>query len=209
MGRTLVPTRAIFWSLCANIVFLLGMIGYLIMDGLDFLQRNPFNASLTAFIYVILAALFIIDSTLQLLTIYNIDRSTHRYSVMIVSTLFDKLGSYSYFLGALLFATSLTSSNTIWIFNTVGVCAFAAGAIVNIAVPGSVALYLWANSLNLLGSLCYVLAMFVTRVKWTQIIAVSGDFIYVIDAILYIICWFYDRKLAMAQGEQISLVEKK
>ncbi|CAF0742616.1 unnamed protein product [Rotaria sordida] len=209
MEEKFFPTRALFWSFWANIIFTFGMIGYFLMDGLDYVYPNTLNSSLSAIIYVILAGVFVIDCTLQLIVVYNIDRNIDRYIFMVVSCIFDKVGSHAYLLGALFTATNFTSTNTVLIFNRIGVIGFAIGAAINMIVPGSSILYSWANSLNLLGSLLYVLAIIIIRVPLTQIIVILGDFIYIIDAILYMICWFSDRRLAMKQGEQILLLNKE
>ncbi|CAF2380967.1 unnamed protein product [Rotaria sp. Silwood2] len=209
MDENCFPTRALFWSFWVNIVFTFGMIGYFLMDGFDYMYPNTLNSSLSSVIYAILAGVFVIDCTLELLAVYNIDSNTDRYIAMIVSCIFDKVGSHAYFLGALFAATAFTSSSTVLICNRIGVCGFAIGAAINMIVPGSSILYSWANSLNLLGSLLYVLALIIISAPLTQIIVILGDFVYVIDSILYIICWFSDRRLAMEQGEQILLLKKE
>ena len=208
MENNFFPTRALFWSFWANLLFLFGMIGYFFMDALDYVRPNTINVSSASIIYVILAGIFVVDSTLQLLSLFNTKSSTHRYNFMLVSCIFDKIGSHAYFLGALFAAAALTSSNTIWTFNTIGVCGFVLGATANMAVPGSTILYTWANSLNLLGSLLYLLAIIITYEPIAHIIAILGDSVYLIDAVLYMICWFSDRRLVIVQGEQILLVNK-
>jgi hypothetical protein len=208
MSNNFFPTRALFWSFWANILFLFGMVGYSLMDVFDYMRPNALNVSLSSSIYVILAAIFVLDSTLQLLSVYNINRSTPRYYAMVFSCIFDELGSDAYFLGALFAATAFISSNTVWIYNIVGVGGFVAGAAINMIVRGSSNLYSWANNLNLLGSLLYLLTILVTDVPLSHLIAILGDFVYLIDAILYIICWTSDRQLATAQGENIMLVNK-
>jgi len=208
MNNNFFPTRALFWSFWANFLFLFGMVGYFFMDGFDYIRPNTLNISLTSIIYVILAAIFVFDSTLQLLSVYNINRSAPRYYAMVFSCIFDKLGSDAYFLGALFTATAFISSNTVWIFNLIGVVGFVIGAAINMIVRGSSNLYSWANNLNLLGSLLYLLAIIITNEPLSHLIAILGDFIYLIDAILYTICWFSDRQLATAQGENIMLVNK-
>jgi hypothetical protein len=75
-------------------------------------------------------------------------------------------------------------------------------------VSGSSVLYSWANNFNLLGSLLYLLAIIIDRMPLTQIIFIIGDIVYLVDAILYTICWFSDRQSAMGQNEQITLVNK-
>ncbi|CAF0760280.1 unnamed protein product [Rotaria sp. Silwood1] len=185
------------------------MIGYFLMDGFDYMYPNILDSSLSSIVYVILAGVFVIDCTLELLAVYNIDSGTDRYIAMVVSCIFDKIGSHAYFLGALFAATAFTSSNTVLTFNRIGVFGFAIGAAINMIVPGSSILYFWANSLNLLGSLLYVVSIIMIGVPLTQIIVILGDFVYVIDSVLYIICWFFDRRLAMEQGEQILLLKKE
>lgn len=189
-------TRALFWSFWTNILFIVGMAGYLVMDGLDYVRPTAISSSLSGIIYVFLAGIFVVNSFFQLLSIYHTSSSAPRFYTMLFACLFDKLGSYAYFIGALLAATAWANSNTIWTFNTVGVCAFAIGAIVNMMVRGASALYPWANTLNLLAALLYVLAVFITLAPLPQLIVIFGDFVYVVDAILYTICWFSDRQVA-------------
>ena len=201
-------TRALLWSFWSNVIFIVGMIGYLLIDGFNYMRPNVLSSSLSSGIYVILAAIFIIVCTLQIFSIYNTNSSTHRYYVMFFSGIFDEIGSQAYFLGALFAATAFTTSQTVWIFSTVGVCSFLIGAILNMLIRGPSIFYSWANILNLLGALLYVLATVITAVPITHIIVILGDFVYLIDAILYMICWFSDRQAATAQGEQTSLVDK-
>ncbi|UJR35508.1 hypothetical protein I4U23_028262 [Adineta vaga] len=201
-------TRAFFWSFWANFIFLFGMTGYLLMDGLDYMRPTAINSTLSSWIYVFLAAIFVVNSTFQILSIYHINSSTHRYYIMVLSAIFDKIGSVAYFFGALFVATAFTSSKTIWTCNIVGISLFAVAALVNMMVRGTSMFYSWANILNLLGSLSYVLAAFLTLVPVTQIIIIVGDIIYLVDAILYIICWFSDRQSALLQGEETLLVTK-
>jgi hypothetical protein len=208
MAQSFFPTRALFWSFWANIVFIFGMIGYFLMDGLDYMRPNAINSSLTSIIYVILAATFVIDASLQLSSIYNINSNTHRYYAMVFSCIFDEVGSHAYLLGALCAATAFASSNTIWIFNTVGVCGFVVAAIINMMVTGSSVLYSWANNLNLLGSLLYLLAILIDRIPLTLFIVIAGNLVYLIDAVLYTISWFSDRQLGLVQGENLILLNK-
>lgn len=195
MNNGFFPTPALFWSFWSNILFVLGMAGYFVMDGLDYIRPTAISSSLSGIIYVFLAGVFVVNSLFQLFSIYHTNSSTPRFYTMLFSCLFDKLGSYAYFIGALLAATAWTTSNTIWTFNIVGVCGFAIGAIINMMVRGASVLYPWANSLNLLAALLYVLAVFVTWGSLPQLIVILGDFIYVIDAMLYTICWFSDRQV--------------
>ena len=170
------------------------MIGYCTMDGLDYMRPYTFTTWVSSLIYVFLAALFVLDSTLQFCSLCHLSGNTHRYYAMVFSCLFDKIGSYSYLLGALAAATSFTTAKTIWTLNTIGVLGFVFGAVSNLFVPGLSKVYSWANTLNVVGSLLYLLAIVIATVPWTQIVVLIGDFIYLFDAILYTICWFSDRQ---------------
>ena len=113
------------------------------------------------------------------------------------------------------FTTSLTLSilttilskktNTIWTFNTLGVCGFVIGATINLMIPGMSYISIWADYFNLLGSLFYLLAIIITRIPLTQMIVILGDIIYLIDSFLYMICWFQDRKGIIMPKEQYFL----
>ncbi len=208
MGSNFFHTRALLWSFWSNILFIVGMVGYVLMDGFDYKSPNTLSRSLAASIYVILAGVFVVSSIFQLLSIYYMHSSTPRYYIMTASCIFDKVGSDFYFIGALLAAAAFTNSNTIWTINLIGLCGFAIGAVINMLVRGPSILSSWANILNLLGSLTYLLAFFITLSPLTQIIVIIGDVIYLIDAILYTICWFSDRQVALGQGEQITIVNK-
>ncbi|CAF0985022.1 unnamed protein product [Rotaria magnacalcarata] len=208
MEKSFFPNRALFWSFWANVIYLIGMIGYFLMDVFNYIRPNVINLSLSSSIYAILAGIFVIDTTLQIFSVYNISRNAHRYYAMVLSSIFDQVGSHVYFLGALFTATALTNSTTIAICNGVGAANFAMGAAINMLAPGSGVVHLLANSLNLLGSLCYVLAIFLTNVALTQSIVIVGDSIYVIDAILYMISWFIHRRMTTLEGEPILLASK-
>jgi len=193
--------KYIFWSFWTNILFLFGMIGYLLMDIIDYKHLNIFNLLLTNIIYIILACLFVINSTLQFFVIYYMNKHTQRYYIIILSCIFDKIGSYAYLLGAIL----TTISNINWIFNTLGVCGFVIGAIINLMIPGMNRISIWANYFNLLGSLFYLLAIIITRMILTQIFVIFGDIIYLIDSVLYMICWFQERRWINIQNKQYFL----
>jgi hypothetical protein len=177
------------------------MIGYCVMDGLDFMRPDTLDLLLSSWIYVVLAGVFVIDSALQFFSIYCLGRQTEQYYTMIISSLFDKIGSHAYFLGALFTATAYASRSTIWMCNFIGVLGFVIGAAINMLVPGSTILYSWANTLNLIASLLYLAAIFMPLLFLSQILVLTGDGVYLIDAILYMITWFPDRQFALTAGK--------
>ena len=198
--------RTAFWSFCANVLFIAGMTGYLLIDLLDYVHLKPASLSITNSIYVLLASVFVINATLHLCMMLHTEKYVKGYCTMLVACIFDKLGSYAYLLGALLTATISTSTNTIWTLNAVGVCAFVIAATMNITVSGTSHTSLWADNLNLLGSLLYLLAIVVTRMPLSQIIVIFGDILYLICSILYMMCWCDERKsMPMMPDEQYLL----
>lgn len=181
------------------------MIGYLFMDTLDYRHLNLFNSFLTNIIYIILASLFVINSTIQFFVIYYMNKNIQRYYTMILSCIFDKIGSYAYFFGAIFTTIDITKTNTIWTFNTLGVWAFVIGATINLMIPGMSTLAVWADYLNLLGSLFYLSAILITRISLIPILIILGDIIYLIDSFLYMICWFQERKWVIIENKQYYL----
>lgn len=208
MCKTVFPNRVIFWSLWSNILYLIGMVGYCFADGFEYLYPGTLDSSVSSIIYVSLAAVFIFDSFFEVLVVINIDSRSYLYNVMALSVVFDIIGSYGYFLGALFAATSVTSVNTALLCIKIGVLGFAIGAILNMIAPAQTMMYVCANSLNLLASLLYVLAVIITNVEVVQIIVILGDVIYVIDAAFYMACWFFDRQYAILNVEETLLVPK-
>jgi len=197
--------KYIFWSFWTNIFFIFGMIGYLFMDIIDYKHLNIFNLLLTNIIYIILASLFVINSTLQFFVIYYMNKQTQQYYTMILSCIFDKIGSHAYLLGAILTTFAIKKTNFIWIFNSLGVCGFVIGATINMMIPRMSTISIWADYFNLLGSLLYLLAIIITRMSLTQIFSIFGDIIYLIDSFLYMICWFQERRWIYIQNKQYFL----
>jgi hypothetical protein len=205
MDKDFFLNRALFWSFWANMLFIFGMIGYLLMDILDYRHSNIFDIFVTNIIYILLASLFVINSALQFFVVYYMNKNTRRYYIMILSCTLDKIASHAYLLGAVLTAIAATRTNTISTFNTLGVYGFVIGASINMMIPGTNALSIWADFFNLLGSLFYLLATIITRIPLIQLIVICGDIIYLIDSVLYLICWFQDRKSIIMQNEQYVL----
>jgi hypothetical protein len=181
------------------------MIGYLFMDTLDYIHFNRFNLFLTNIIYIILASIFVINSTLQFFVIYYMNKNIQRYYTMILSCIFDKIGSHAYLLGAIFTAIAAKKFNTIRTFNILGVFGFVIGATINLMIPGMSNIAIWADYMNLLGSLFYLLTVIITRIPLTQIIVIFGDIIYLIDSFLYMICWYQERRWRIMQNKQYFL----
>lgn len=198
--------RTLFWSFWANVLFIVGMIGYLTMDTFDYLQAHVFNPSVTNLIYILLASLFVMNATLQFFVLYYMNKHVQRYYTMMLSCLFDKASSHAYLVGAILTAVASAKVTTIWTLNTVGVCGFVIAATINTMIPGHTNLSMCADYLNLLGSLLYLLATIITRVPLTQLIGILGDVTYLIDSLVYMLCWFEERQLLVRSvGRYMSL----
>lgn len=197
--------KYLFWSFFVNLLFLLGIIGYLFMDILDYKHSNILKIFSTNLIYIFLAMIFVINSTLQFFVIYYMNKHTQRYYTMILSCIFDKMASHAYLLGAIFTLITSTKINLISTMNTLGVCGFVIGASINLMIPGMNWMCLCADYLNLLGALFYLLAIVVTRMALTQIFVIIGDVIYLIDAMLYMICWIQERREIIIQKGQYFL----
>ena len=198
--------QTLFWSFWANLLFIVGMSGYLLMDLLDYICPLALQSSISSSLYVLLASLFVINATLQLFLIYTMNRNDKGYLTLVCSSLLDKLGSYAYLLGAIFVAAGSVSTNLIWIFNIIGVCTFLIAATMNIITPATSYTSMWADHLNFIGSLFYLLAIVITRLPLTKIIVIFGDIVYLFCAILYIMCWCDDRKLIRSSQSERSLL---
>jgi hypothetical protein len=164
------------------------------------------HSSIGSSLYVLLASLFVINATLHLFLICTTNRHVKGYFTLLCSSLLDKIGSYAYLLGAIFVATGSVSTNLIWIFNIVGVCAFLIAATINIIIPATSYTSMWADHLNFIGSLFYLLAIVITRLPMTKIIVIFGDIVYLFCALLYIMCWCEDRKLIRSSQSERSLL---
>ena len=209
MTSNFFPSPSLFWSFWAHILFIVGMIGYCLMDGLDYARPDAFTPFSTSIVYVLLAAIFVVNATFQVLSTYYIRIHNHRYVTTVLSNLFDEIGSHSYLFGAIFAALAFSDANTIWTLNLVGLVAFAVAAIVNLIVPGLTRLHSVADGLNVFGALVYIVAFFITNLTYAQIIVLIGDFVYLVDAVFYTICWFFERQWFLTNGEQLSIVNNK
>ena len=196
MAEKFFPNRAFFWSFWNQVVFVVGMAGYSTIDTIQFRKPDAINPTLVLLIYIVLAGIFVLDSILQLCMVYHLGTKNLRYSIVLFSTIFDLMGSTTYLLGAIFAAVPMVSADLVWVFNTVGILAFLIGAFINMWDDRLCKLSLWANALNLIGASLLTLTIIITTTPWVQYITLSSDYLYLIDAILYIICWFFERRAA-------------
>jgi hypothetical protein len=128
MPSSAVPV--LYWNYWANVVYILGMFGYLTIDTINYIFTS-FNNNLSCSVYVFLAILFVIDASL-----YTID--WYMYAVKLrenkdgpiqhrcefVACIFQNLGCYFYLIGALLAFDKTRFMGTVLLFNFIGICAF-------------------------------------------------------------------------------------
>ncbi|CAF1097991.1 unnamed protein product [Rotaria sordida] len=128
MDLSVVPIS--YWSYWANVIYILGMFGYLTIDTINYIFKS-FNESLSYFIYVFLAILFVIDATLYTIDWYmyavklrqNKDEAI-QYEAELVACLLQNLGSYFYLISALLAFNKSQFTKIILLFNLIGINAF-------------------------------------------------------------------------------------
>lgn len=128
MRSSIVPV--LLWAYWANMIYLFGMIGYLIIDTLSPMILST-HFTLVSSIYLILTIVFIVDALLYTIDWYfyavRLRKSPDdpiEYRCEFVACLFQNFGSFFYFLGAL-FAFGKTN----WIersllMNLFGILAF-------------------------------------------------------------------------------------
>jgi len=128
MRSSIVPT--LLWGYWANIVYIIGMIGYLTIDTISYTYLS-FNTTLSFVIYIVLAILFVIDAVLYTIDwyIYAVKlRKTKdesiKYRSEFVACIFQNLGSYFYFIGALLSFNKIQWMTRILFFNFIGIICF-------------------------------------------------------------------------------------
>ncbi|CAF0793496.1 unnamed protein product [Rotaria sp. Silwood1] len=119
-----------YWSYWANVVYILGMFGYLTIDTINYIFKS-FNESLSCFVYVFLAILFVIDAALYTIDwyMYAVKSRQNRnepiqYEAESVACLFQNLGSYFYLISALLAFNKGQFMKNILLFNLIGINAF-------------------------------------------------------------------------------------
>ena len=121
---------ALVWAYWANIIYIIGMKGYLTIDGITYMFPT-INYKLSCTIYLLLAVIFVIDALLYTIDwyIYAVKLRKHpdepiEYRCEFVSCIFQNLGSYLYLIGAALSFETSRSMDTILLFNFFGILAF-------------------------------------------------------------------------------------
>ena len=97
----------LYWSYWANVLFILGMFGYLTLDTLSYLSFST-EPNLIAMVYTFLALLFVIDAVFYTIDWYmyaveyreNTEQPIH-YRGELVACIFQNIGSQCYFIGSL------------------------------------------------------------------------------------------------------------
>lgn len=118
------------WYYWANIIYILGMFGYLAVDTLNYLLI-PADISLSPFINIFLAILFVIDAIF-----YTIDWYQHavksrknedepiKYEAGFIACIFQNLGSFFYLISSFLTFNKSLFMGKILLLNLIGIIAF-------------------------------------------------------------------------------------
>jgi hypothetical protein len=122
--------RALYWSYWANVLYILGMIGYLTIDTITYIFIS-FNNTFSSFIYVFLAIIFVIDAVLYTIDWYicavklreNEDQPIESRTEF-AACIFQNFGSFFYLIGALLSFNKVRFIETILLLNFIGIIAF-------------------------------------------------------------------------------------
>ena len=128
MRSFLVP--ALVWGFWANIVYIVGMIGYLIIDTSSYMFIS-LNSTFSFIVYLILTIVFVIDAYLYTIDwyIYAVQRRKNKnepiqYRAEFIACIFQILGSYFYLIGAILAYDRFRFMKKILLFNLIGIIAF-------------------------------------------------------------------------------------
>lgn len=120
----------LYWSYWANVIYILGMFGYLTIDAVNYMFPS-FDSRFSSFIYVFLAILFVIDAILYTIDWYmyavklrDKPNASIEYRTEFVACIFQHLGSYFYLTGALLSFNRNRWLRAILLLNSIGILAF-------------------------------------------------------------------------------------
>ena len=121
---------ALVWAYWANIIYLIGMLGYCTVDTTNYVLLT-FDRTVSNVVYLFLASLFVVDAIL-----YSIDWFVYavklraqpdepiKYRCEFVACIFQHLGSCLYFIAAILAFDSGRWAERILVINFLGVVAF-------------------------------------------------------------------------------------
>jgi hypothetical protein len=120
---------SLYWNYWATVVYILGMFGYVTIDTINYIFVS-FTDSLSRFVYVFLAILFVIDAILYTINWYmyaiksreNKDEPI-QYRAEFVACIFQHLGSCFYLIGALLSYYNIQFMETVLLLNCIGIMA--------------------------------------------------------------------------------------
>ncbi|CAF1326312.1 unnamed protein product [Adineta steineri] len=179
MHSSIVPS--LLWSYWANIIYIIGMIGYLTIDTINYTYIS-FNNTLSYIIYIFLSILFVIDAVLYTIDWYiyavKLRKSKNesiQYRSEFFACIFQNLGSYFYLIGALLLFDKNRLFKTILLFNFIGIISFLIESCLT-SIGWTITfrrkpltnpkngchiqnVYIWAHMLNIIGNLIYLCAI--------------------------------------------------
>ncbi|CAF3210044.1 unnamed protein product [Rotaria socialis] len=164
----------------ANIVYIIGMIGYLIIDTISYMYMS-FNSTISSIIYMILASVFVIDAILYTMDWYMYAVKLRKYQDQpvqyrseFVACIFQNLGSIFYLIGAILVFEKIQVIEKKFLFNLFGIISFLMESFLTLLGwiivfrrrPAKTSknscnfqnAYIWAHVLNIIGNLIYLCA---------------------------------------------------
>ncbi|CAF1030095.1 unnamed protein product [Rotaria sp. Silwood1] len=225
--------RTLYWGYWANIIYIIGMIGYLIIDTISYMYIS-LNTIFSFIIYLLLAIVFVIDAILYTIDWYmyavklrkNKDQPI-QYQSEFLACIFQHLGSIFYFIGAILAFNKIYLIKKL-LFNLLGIFSFLIESIFTLL--GWIILfrrklsktncslqniYIWAHTLNIIANLIYLCATILAYYFYRNdkmmnstivlVLQIFGDIVYLIDAYLYHECWQRDKEEFDVVTEQQSL----
>jgi hypothetical protein len=160
----------LWWYSAANILYVLGSLGYLAINIVNLIDRSTVELPVTYIFLVILAILFVIDALLY--TADWIEQRTTKKRLELAGCILNVVGSILYLIGATVFQNMTASTNDSsdlsevpsFVFNIVGMLAFLAESILMFFTPrvskkpSKCSVEFFAHLLNLFGNITYLSA---------------------------------------------------
>lgn len=120
----------LYWNYWANVIYILGMFGYLIMDSANYLFEG-FQNDLSSFMYVFLAIFFALGAILYAIDWYvyavklrEDENEPIHYRAELVACVFQNVGCYLYLMSATLAFHQPKYMKTILLLNFFAILAF-------------------------------------------------------------------------------------